>query len=46
LTALNNALRAVMNEGTALSSNWIAIAILLAWCLVSFVVALKIFKWQ
>lgn len=46
LTALNNLLRAVMNEGAALSSNWIPIAVLLAWCLVSFVVALKIFKWQ
>ena len=46
LTALNSALRSVMNEGAALSSNWIPIAILLAWCLVSFVVALKIFKWQ
>ena len=46
LTALNNALRALMNEGASLWSNWPAIAILLAWCLVSFVVALKIFKWQ
>jgi ABC-2 type transport system permease protein len=46
LTALNTALRSVMNEGAALSSLWIPIAILLAWCLVSFVVALKIFKWQ
>jgi ABC-type multidrug transport system permease subunit len=46
LTALNNVLRALMNEGTSLSSNWLAIAILLFWCLVSFVVALKIFKWQ
>src|SRR6185436_2194856 len=46
LTALNSALRSVMNEGAALSSNWIPIAILLAWCLISFVVALKIFKWQ
>jgi len=46
LTALNTVLRSVMNEGAALSSNWIPIAILLAWCLVSFVVALKIFKWQ
>ena len=46
LTALNNVLRGVMNEGSALSSNWIPIAVLLAWCLVSFVVALKIFKWQ
>jgi ABC-type multidrug transport system permease subunit len=46
LTALNNVLRALMNEGASLSSNWTAIAILLAWCVVSFVVALKIFKWQ
>ena len=46
LTALNNVLRALMNEGTPLLSNWLAIAILLFWCLVSFVVALKIFKWQ
>jgi ABC-type multidrug transport system permease subunit len=46
LTALNNVLRALMNEGTSLSSNWIPIAILVAWCLASFVVALKIFKWQ
>jgi ABC-type multidrug transport system permease subunit len=46
LTALNNALRALMNEGASLSSNWLSIAILLAWCVVSFVVALKIFRWQ
>ena len=46
LTALNNTLRALMNEGASLSSNWPAIAILLAWCVISFVVALKIFKWQ
>lgn len=46
LTALNNLLRALMNEGASLSSNWIPIAILLAWCLISFVVALKIFRWQ
>ena len=46
LTALNNLLRALMNEGATLSSNWLPVAVLLAWCLVSFVVALKIFKWQ
>jgi hypothetical protein len=39
-------LRSLMNEGASLSSNWAPIAILIAWCLVSFVVALKIFKWQ
>ena len=46
LTALNTLLRAVMNEGASLSSNWIPITILLAWCVISFIVALKIFKWQ
>jgi ABC-type multidrug transport system permease subunit len=46
LTALNNTLRALMNEGASISSSWLAISILLAWCVVSFVVALKIFKWQ
>jgi len=46
LTALNNILRALMNEGATLSSNWMPLAILLAWCVVSFVAALKIFRWQ
>jgi ABC-type multidrug transport system permease subunit len=46
LTALNDVLRALMNEGASLSSNWIPISVMLAWCLISFVVALKIFKWQ
>ena len=46
LTALNDVLRAVMNEGASLSANWIPIATLLAWFLISFVVALKIFRWQ
>ena len=46
LTALNNILRALMNDGASLSSNWLPIAVLVAWCLLSFVIALKIFKWQ
>jgi ABC-2 type transport system permease protein len=46
LTALNNVLRALMNEGASLSSNWMQISILLAWLVISFVVALKIFRWQ
>src|SRR5690349_18629654 len=46
LTALNTVLRSVMNEGAALTSNWAPISIMLAWCLISFVIALKIFKWQ
>jgi ABC-type multidrug transport system permease subunit len=46
LTALNTLLRAVMNEGAPLWTSWINVAILLFWLLVSFVVALKIFRWQ
>ncbi len=46
LTALNDALRAVMNEGRP----WMAVApqlaIVTAWGVVSFVVALKIFRWR
>lgn len=46
LTALNTLLRAVMNEGATLWANWMHVAILLAWLVISFVVALKIFRWQ
>lgn len=46
LTALNSVLRSLMNEGATISSNWIPISILIVWCLVSFVIALRIFKWQ
>ncbi|HVQ36318.1 MAG TPA: ABC transporter permease [Pyrinomonadaceae bacterium] len=46
LTALNTLLRAAMNEGAPLWANWTDVAILLAWLAVSFVVALKIFRWQ
>jgi len=46
LTALNTLLRAVMNEGAPLWANWINVTILLLWLVVSFVVALKIFRWQ
>jgi MFS family permease len=46
LTALNDSLRAVMNEGTPLASNWAPVAVLLAWGLVSFALALRMFRWQ
>jgi ABC-type multidrug transport system permease subunit len=46
LTALNDVLRALMNEGASLPSLWLPIGVMLAWCVVSFVIALKIFKWQ
>lgn len=46
LTALNNSLRGVMLEGKALSGIAAELAIMAAWGLVSFALALKIFRWQ
>lgn len=46
LTALNDSLRAVMNDGTVITTSWMPISVLLLWCGISFVVALKIFRWQ
>ncbi len=46
LTALNDALRAVLLEGADLSSQLGRIAILLAWGGISFVVALRLFRWN
>ncbi len=46
LTALNDVMRAVMNDGMPLMSHWTQLAIVLAWGIVSFVVALRIFRWQ
>jgi ABC-2 type transport system permease protein len=46
LTALNDSLRAVMNDGASITTSWLAVCVLLAWCVISFVVALKIFRWQ
>lgn len=46
LTALNDALRAIMNEAQPLSDIALELGILVVWTVVSFVVALKIFKWR
>jgi ABC-2 type transport system permease protein len=46
LTALNDALRAVMLEGRALPAILPELLLLSAWGLVSFAMALKIFRWQ
>jgi len=46
LTALNDALRAVMNNGLALSSIWIELGVLLFWAALSFAFALRLFRWQ
>jgi ABC-2 type transport system permease protein len=46
LTALLNALRAVMNEGAPLAAVAGSLAILAAWGLASFMLALYLFRWR
>lgn len=46
LTALNDALRAVMNDGATLIQIAPQMANLLAWTAVTYVLGLKIFRWQ
>jgi len=46
LTAANDALRANMLQGAGLSQLWAPMAILLAWMVVCFTVALRIFRWR
>lgn len=46
LTALNDALRAIMNEALPLSAIALELGILVAWTVGSFLVALKIFRWR
>jgi ABC-type multidrug transport system permease subunit len=46
LTALNDALRAVMLDGAAMGSLVGGMGVLAAWVVVSFGVALKLFRWQ
>ncbi|MBI1827430.1 MAG: ABC transporter permease [Planctomycetes bacterium] len=45
LTQLNNALRAVISDGASLSSQWMPLTILAAYGTVSFLLALRIFRW-
>ncbi len=46
LTALNDALRAIMNQGASLAGTWPQVAVLVAWGIGSFLLAMKIFRWQ
>jgi ABC-type polysaccharide/polyol phosphate export permease len=46
LTALLNALRAVMLDGAALATQWVEMLTLALWGCVSFAVALRIFRWN
>ena len=45
LTALNDALRAVMNDGEPLAALWRELAVLTVWGGASFALALKLFRW-
>jgi ABC-type multidrug transport system permease subunit len=45
LTALNNSLRAVMQEGASLASQLPEIGLLAGWAVVTFILALKLFRW-
>ncbi len=46
LTALNDALRAVYNDGLPLHAVGLELAIVAGWMVLSFVLALRIFRWQ
>lgn len=46
LTALNDALRALMIDGAGLLGIWLELAILAAWGVVTFFVALAVFRWE
>jgi ABC-type polysaccharide/polyol phosphate export permease len=46
LTALNDAMRAVVLEGLHLSALSAPLAVLVLWTLVSFAVGLKLFRWS
>jgi ABC-2 type transport system permease protein len=46
LTVLNDTLRAVMNDGAGLAAVGLSLGILSLWGVVSFTIALRIFRWQ
>lgn len=46
LTAFNDGLRAVINDGAALWHTWPSLAVLAAWGVGTFLLALKLFRWQ
>jgi len=46
LTALNDALRAVINDAAGLQAVAVPLIVLAAWGIVGFTVGIRIFKWQ
>ncbi|MBS2031550.1 MAG: ABC transporter permease [Deltaproteobacteria bacterium] len=45
LTALNEALRAIVNDGVSMANLGFQLAVMGVWALVSFAIALRIFRW-
>jgi ABC-type multidrug transport system permease subunit len=46
LTALNQALRGIMLEGQSLAALWPQLALLAAYAVVTFTIALRVFRWR
>jgi ABC-type multidrug transport system permease subunit len=46
LTAVNDALRHIYNEGASLTSVGFELGVLLVWSVVGFAVAIRVFRWQ
>jgi ABC-type multidrug transport system permease subunit len=46
LTAVNTALRGVMQDGLGPTQLWFELLVMIAWVVVSLPIALKIFRWQ
>jgi ABC-type polysaccharide/polyol phosphate export permease len=46
LTAFNDALRLIVNDGAALVATWPQLLILAGWAVIPFAAALKLFRWQ
>ena len=46
LTAVNDALRANMLEGTQVTALGVEMAVIVAWLVLGFVAALKLFRWR
>ena len=46
LTAINDGLRAIMSRGAGLGGVGVELGVLVAWAVLSFAVALKVFRWE
>jgi len=46
LTALNDGLRAIFNDGASLGNTWPQLLVLGVWGVAGYAIALKTFRWQ